>query len=172
MSLAQHVVVRVVGGCHLQASRTELNVYVAVLDDGDDASYERHYHLLALEPLVLRVLGVYAHGGIAHDGFRACCCHNGIVALLVLVDDVSLAGVLYVRAVALGGDIVFQVVELRLLVHVYNLLVAECRLSLRVPVDHAETAVYKSFVVQVYEYLDNALRACLVHGKCRAVPVA
>ena len=66
--LAQHGVVLVVGGRHLQAAGAELDVDVAVLDDGHHAANEGHHHLLALEPGILGVLGVDAHGGVANVG--------------------------------------------------------------------------------------------------------
>ncbi len=92
MRLAQHVVVGIVGGSHLQTARTELDVDVAVLDNGNDTTHQRDDDLVALQPLVLRVLGVYTHSRIAHDGLRARRGHDGIVALFVLVDDVAIGG--------------------------------------------------------------------------------
>ena len=53
-----------------------------------------------------------------------------------------------------------------------HFLVAQGGQRLGVPVDHAHTAVDKAFVIQVYEHLDDALAARLVHGEGGAVPVA
>ena len=90
MGLTQHIVVGVVGRRHFQTACTELDVYIAVLDDGDDTVHQRYGHLVALEPLVLRVLGVDTHGGIAHDGLRTRGGHDGVVAFLIFVDDIAL----------------------------------------------------------------------------------
>ena len=135
------------GGSDLQTSRSELDIHVSVLDDGYDASHERHNHLLALEPLVLGVLGVDTHGSVAHDGLGTCGSHNGIISLVVLVDDIALAGVLDVGAVALGRHIIFQMIEFRLLVLIHHLLVAEGGLCLGIPVHHAQSAIDESLVV-------------------------
>ena len=91
MRLTQHIVVGVVGRCHLQATSTELDVHITVLDDGNHAVHQRYDDLLALQPLVLRVLGVDTHGGIAHDGFRTSGCYYGEIALLILMDDIALS---------------------------------------------------------------------------------
>ena len=86
--LAQHVVIGVVSRSHFQASCTELDVYVAVLDDRYLATYERYDDLLSLEPSVLGILGVDTHGCVAHDGLGAGGGHYGVVTFLVFVDDV------------------------------------------------------------------------------------
>ena len=45
--LAEVVVVHVVGRCHLEASRTELDVYVAVFDDWYHSPYQGHDDLVS-----------------------------------------------------------------------------------------------------------------------------
>ena len=57
----------------------------------------------------------------------------------------------------LWSHIIFQVVELRLLILVYHLLVAEGSLCLGIPVDHAQATVDESFVIEVDKYLDDTL---------------
>ena len=89
MRLAQHVVVGVVGRCHLQTACAKLNVHIAVLNDRDDAVHQRNDDLASLEPLILRVLRVDTHGGIAHDGLGTGGGDNGVVALGILMDDVA-----------------------------------------------------------------------------------
>lgn len=59
-----------------------------------------------------------------------------------------------------------------MLVLVDNLLVRECSLSLRVPVNHAHATIDESLLVKVAEYVDDGTRAGLVHGECCAVPIA
>ena len=68
--------------------------------------------------------------------------------------------------------VVAQVVQLAVLFLVDDLLVAQCREGLRVPIDHAHAPVDEAFVVEVAEDVDDAAAAHLVHGEGRAVPVA
>ena len=167
--LAEHVVVHVVGGGHLEATRTELDVDIVVLNDGDDAAYEGHDDLLSLEPSVLRVVRVDAHGHVAHDGFGARGGHHGVAALFVLVYHVAFF--VAARAVVIG-HVVLHVIELRVLFLVNHFFVREGRLGLGVPVHHAYAAVDEALSVEVYKHFDDALGAFFVHGEGRAVPVA
>ena len=72
----------------------------------------------------------------------------------------------------LSYHIILQIIQLALLLLVYYLFVGEGSLCLGVPVYHAQTAVDKPLVVEVYEHLDDACAALLVHGEGRTVPVA
>ena len=90
--LAEHIVVDIVGRGDLQAACTKLDIYIFVLDDGDDAAHNGHNHLLALQPLVLWVVGVDAHGYVAHDGLRAGRGNDCVVTALILVDHVAFPG--------------------------------------------------------------------------------
>ena len=86
--LAQHIVIHIVGGSDLQTARTELDVDIVILDDGDDTVDQRHYDFLAAQPLVLWVGRVDAHGRVAHDGLGTRGGYHGIAAtLLIGVDD-------------------------------------------------------------------------------------
>ena len=169
--LAQHVVVGVVCRRHLQTARTELYIYVTVFNDGNHAAHQRYDDLAALQPLVLRVLRIDAHSGITHDGLRARGGHNGVVALLVLVDDVTVSSC-YRVATYRAVHIVLQIVQVTLLFLVDNLLGREGGQGLRVPVHHAQSAVDEALVIQVNKHLDDTLRALLVHSERGAVPVA
>ena len=80
----QGIVVHVVSRGHLQTARTELNIHVAVFYDRDNATHQRHHHLVAAQPLVLGVLGVNAHSGIAHDSFGTCGSYNGVVTSVLV----------------------------------------------------------------------------------------
>ena len=172
MCLAEHVVVGVVGRSNLQASRSELDIHISVLNHRDYTSHQRHNHLLALEPLVLGVLGVDTHGSIAHDSLRTCGGNHCIVSLFVLVDYITFSGILDVGAVTFLCHIIFQMVEFRLFILIHHLLVAECSLSLRVPVHHTQSTIDESLVVEIHKHLDDALRTSLVHCEGSAVPVA
>ena len=175
MGLAEVVVVDVVGGGYLQTAGAELDVHVAVLDDRHLASHEGHDDAMAAKPLVLRVFGVDAHGGVAHDGLWTRGCDDGIVAFLVFMHNIAL---LLFGSQGLDVDgssvckIVFQVVEFRTLLLVFHLFGGEGGEGLRVPVNHAQAAIDEALVIEVYEDLGDALAAGVVHGEGRAVPVA
>ncbi len=128
---------------------------------------------MAAEPLVLRVFGVDAHGGVAHDGLGTRGGYDGVVAFFIAVDDIALLfKVLKVLKVFKVLNVVFQVVELRALFFVFYLLGREGGEGLGVPVDHAESAVDEAFVVEVDEDAGDALAAGLVHGEGCAIPIA
>ena len=124
MLLPEHIVIYVVRRCHLQATRTESDLYVAVFDDRYLSANDRYAHMLAAQPLVLLFLGVDADGYVAEDRLGTRGGHNGILA-------------------GLFHYLVLQVVELRVLVVVDYLLVAQGCLTLRIPVHHPQTPVYQ-----------------------------
>ena len=172
MGLTQHVVVGVVGWSNLQATRTELDVNIAVFDDGNNATNQRNNDLAALQPLVLGVLGVDTHCCITHDGLRSGGGDNSIVAAVVFMDDISFLVLVCCDIIAATLDIILQVEQMTLLFLVNNLLSREGGQCLGVPVDHAQTTIDESLVVEVNKHLDNTLRALLVHREGGAVPVA
>ena len=171
--LTQHIVVGVVSGSDLQTSGTELNIHITVLNHRDDAVHKRHNNLATFQPLVFGIFGVDAHGGVAHDGLRACGGHNSIVSFLILVDDVSsgFQFLLVVKSLQ-AVHIVFQMEKVALLLLIHHFLGGDGGEGLRIPVDHAQVAIDVSFIVEVNEDLDHTLGTCLVHGESRAVPVA
>ena len=59
-----------------------------------------------------------------------------------------------------------------MLIVVNHLLIRKRRLSLRIPIDHTQTAVYQALTIQVAEHFDNRCRTFLVHRKRRTVPIA
>ena len=116
MGFAEHVVVHVVRGGHLQTACSELDVDVAVFDNTDHAANKGHDYLAALEPLVLRVLRVDAHRRITHDGLGTCGSHNGIIAFGVLVYNVAFGFQgLFVLERLQAVDIIFQMEQMALL---------------------------------------------------------
>ena len=127
--LAEHVVVLVMRGGYLEAACAELDVDIAVFDNGNHAAHQRHDYFLALEPLVFGILGVYAHGRVAHDGLGTGGCDHRIPTLGII------------------GHIIFKVVELGLLGFEEYLVVADGRKVFGVPVDHAQTTVNQSFLI-------------------------
>ena len=168
---AKHIVVNVVGGGYLEASRSEFDVHVAVLDNGDGAVHQRHYHFLAPQPLVFGVGGVYTHCRVAHDGFGTCRCHDGVATAFVVGGD-NLAFVACGAGAVVVGNVVAEVEQFAVFVFKYNFLVAEGGEGFWVPVYHTYPAVYQSFVVKVHESVNHAARAYVVHGEGGAVPVA
>ena len=152
MFLAEHVVVHVVGGGDFETACTEVDLYVVVLDDGDLAAYEGNDHALAAEVLVLGVVGVDAHRGVAHDGLRTGSGHDGIAFL--------------------ADDFVAEVVKFGMFFLVNDFDVGECGLGFGVPVDHALSAIDEALAVEVDEDFDDGAGADVVHRESCAVPVA
>ena len=109
--------------------------------------------MFALQPLVLLFLGVDAHCDITEDGLRTSSSHNRVLTRFFRY-------------------LITQVVELVMLVVIDDLLVGKGSLPLRIPVDHTQTAINQSFLVQVAEHLNDGFTARLVHGESGAVPVA
>ena len=168
MLQTESVVVDIVSWSYLQATCTELDIYVCIFDDWNLTVDERYDDVLTLQPCILLVLWVDTHGRVAHDSLRTCSSYYCIVTLLILVNDVLF---IYLLAVFLYY-VILQVIELRVLVLIDYLLVRECSLSLRIPVDHAHTTIDETFLVKIAEYVDDGARTGLVHSECCAIPIA
>ena len=151
--LTKGVVVHIVCRGHFEATGTETDLYVTVFDDRDHTTHTRYDHVLAFEPLVFLLFGVDADCYIAKDGLRTRRSDDGVFARLFRY-------------------FVTQVVELIMLIVVDHLLVTQRCLTLGIPVDHTQTAVDKTFLIEVAEHFDDRFRTGLVHGERRAVPVA
>ncbi len=139
MLLAEHVVVFVVRGSHFQTACAKFYVDIAVFNHRNNAVDKRHYHLEPFEPCVLGVFGIDAHCGITHNCLGACCRYNSIVtAVGIGVNYAAFGGVDFGR---LFGQIIAEIIELRLLFFEEYLVVGDGSAVLRVPVYHAEVAV-------------------------------
>ena len=168
---AQHVVVYVVSRSNFQTAGTEFDVYIAVLNNRNNTSYQRNDYFLAFQPLVLRVGRIDTHGGITHDGFRTGSGYNCIAAALcIAVNDFTFSSGFSAHIVV--GNIVAQVIQLAVFFLINYFFVRKGSQCLGIPVHHAHAAVDEAFVVQVYKYLDDALAAFFIHGESGAVPVA
>ncbi len=149
---AKHIVVDIVSRSHLQATCTELNVHIVVLNHRNLTTDQRHNHALALEVRILRVVRIDTHRSVTHNGFRAGRSNNGITVF--------------------ADNLVAEIVKFAVLFLIYNLLVAEGSLRSRVPVDHSHTTVNQALLVEVDKHVEHTLRAHLVHSERRAAPVA
>ena len=150
--LAEHIVIDVVGRGDLEASCTELYIYILVLDHGDSTPYEGDDEALASEEVIALILGVDTHSGIPHDGLGAGRSH----------DDVAI----------LSLDVVAQVIELTLLLLIDDFFVTEGCAGLGVPVHHTHTTIDQPLAIELYEDVNDALATLLVHGEGRTLPVA
>ena len=151
------VVVDIVRRGHLEAAGTEVHFHIVVLDDRDFLVYQRDEHFLAAQVVIPFVGGVYADGGVGHDGLGTGGRYHDIVA-----GGVSVA----------VGDEVAQVVEMALRVLMYNLVVAYRSEGDRIPVDHSYSPVYHALAVEVAEGGDYGLGEFRLHGETGALPVA
>ena len=129
---------------HFQATGTETDLYVAILDNRDHTTDPRHDDVLAFEPLVLLLFGVDTNGNIAEDGLRTGGSDNAVIALFILMYSLSLGEG---RGEVFFHYSVFQIIELVMLVVVDHLLIGEGCLTLGVPVHHTQTAVDEPFLI-------------------------
>ena len=168
--LAEHIVVLIVGGSHLEAACAKLNVDIAVFDNGYGTVHERHHNLAAFEPSILGVFRIDTHRGITHDGFRASSGHECVMASFGIGMHHRTLGGIKLRG--LLGKIVTQIVKLTLLLDEEHLVVADGGTVLRIPVDHTQIAVYQSLVKKVDKHFLHTRAPFLVHSERRAIPVA
>ncbi len=152
--LAEHIVVNIVGRGDFQATGAEVHLHIFVHDDGYGAADHRHDDAFTFQPGVALVVGVYAHGRVAQNCFGTRRSHHDIAPFRVVLHAVA------------------QVEELGFLLLVYNLLVAESRECLGVPVHHAHSAVDVPLFVKAVEDADYGAGARFVHGEGGAFPVA
>ncbi len=146
MALSQHIVVLVVCRGHLQAAGAELYVDIAIFDYRHHAADKRHHHFFTLEPCILRVFGVYAHGSVAHYSFGAGSSHDGIAAS-------GRIGVYHLLLGSCGSahiiicHIIAQIIQLRLLLLEEHFVVAYSGAVLRIPVNHPQTTINQPFLI-------------------------
>ena len=150
--LTKHVVVHVVGRGNLEATGAEFYIHVVILNHGNLTAYKGHNHALATEMLVLRIGGIDAHGGVAHDCLRTSSSHDCITVL--------------------AYNLVAEIVELAVLLFIYNLDVAQGCAGFGVPVYHSLASIDESLTVKVDKYFDYRFGADGVHGEGRALPIA
>ena len=62
-------------------------------------------------------------------------------------------------------------IEMALGLLVYYLLVTDCCMSFRIPVDHTYSPVNQSLFVEINKGTDNGLREVRVHSELGPVPV-
>lgn len=138
---------------HLQATRTKLDVHILILNHRNHPVHQRHNHLLALQPFILRVIRIDTHRRIPHDGFRTSSSHHRIAAL------------------SIPFHLIAEIIQLAMLLLINHLLIRESRKRLRVPVHHTHPAVNQTLVIEIHKHLDHTLASSLIHGESRTVPV-
>ena len=166
---AKHVVVRVVSRRYFQTAGTEFDIDIAVFNDRNHTIHKGDAHLLSLQPTVLRILGVNAHARVAHNGFGARGCDNGIATFLVTMDDFALNSRC---GTVISLNIIFEVVEFAFLLAIDHLFVGECGLRLGIPVDHTEATINQALVEEINKDFDHAFAARFVHREGGAIPIA
>ncbi len=157
VSLADFVVVEVVGRGDLHAAGTELGVAVVVGDDRDAATNQRQFDVLADQCLVALVVRVDRHGGVTQQGFR-----TGGGDYQVVLAFGGLGAV---------GQRVAQVPQVALLVVVFHFEVGDGRVQLGVPVDQALAAVDQAVFMQAHEGFLDRFGQAVIHGEALAAPV-
>ena len=124
--LAQHIVVYVMGRSYFQATCTEFDIYIIVLDNRDHTVYQRNNHLLTFQVLIFRVVRIDTHSGIAHDRFRTGSCNNGVTVF--------------------PFDFITEVKQFAMFFFINYFFIGKSSQGLRVPVYHTHTAIDQAFV--------------------------
>ena len=151
------IVIDIVGRCNLEATCTESDFHIGVLNDRNLLVNQRDKHFLAFQPMIALVIRVDADCRISHNGLRAGRRNDDI----------------FVRAFSVAiRDIISQMIEMTLGLLMYNFLVADSRMSFRIPVDHAYSPVNQAFLIEIYESVDDGFRQIRIHGELGTVPVA
>ena len=142
-------------------------------DDWYDTSHERYDDLVATKPLVLGVFRIDAHGSVAHDCLWASSGYDCVVtAFGILMEHFTFFASRLYRVGVSVCHIVAEMEEVALFISVDDFFGREHSLSLWIPVDHAESAIDESLLVEVDKDFEDALAAFLVHGESCTVPVA
>ena len=151
------IVIDIMSRSHLEAACSEIHGHIAVFYDRYLLVDERDKNLLSLKVMITLILRIDTDGSIGHDGLRTGC-----------RDDYVLVG----RIAVSVRDEVSQMVELADGILMNHLLVAHCRKTYRIPVDHTDTSVYISLIIEVYESVDHSLAQFRIHRELGPVPVA
>ena len=112
MCLTEIIVVHVMCRSYLQTTCTELDINISVLDYRNHTVYQRNNYLMTTQPMVLWVLRVDTHSSITHDCLRTCGSYNCIVALLILMENLTFLTCENNRVLRCISYIVLEVIEL------------------------------------------------------------
>ena len=157
LTLADFVVVEVVGRGNLHTARAFLHIGVLVRHDGDAAAYQRQLDELADQGSIARILRVDGHAGIAQQGFRAGGGDHHVILAVVGLDAV--------------GQRVAEVPEAALLLFVFHFQVGNGGVQGRVPVHQALAAIDQLLFMEAHEDFLNRFIEAVVHGEALAAPV-
>ena len=152
-TLADGVIVGIVGRGDFERTGAELAIDVVVGDNRHRAVEDGHQHLAADEMPVTLVLRVDGHGGIAQDGFWARGGHR---------DE-------FIRVVR---QTVLEVIQETRFLRILHLEVRDGGAQAGRPVDHARAAVDQALLVQAHESLAHSARQPGVEREALPRPVA
>ena len=151
VALTYEEVVGVVSGGNLYAARTEAYLNVIVCNYGNLAVYYGKYKSLADKMLGCLVLGVYCNGGITEHSLGS--------------------GGSYLNVAVLALDRILDMPEVTGLILILYLGIRERGKATGAPVDYSVSAINKTLIIEVYEYLTDCAGAALVHSEALAAPV-
>ena len=150
---AQHIVVHIVCRSHFQATGTELDIHIIILNHRDHAVYQRNNHFLPFQPSVLRIVRIDAHGRIPHDRFGTGCRNNRITPFRITF------------------HLITKVIQFAMFFLIYNFFIGQGGQCFRIPVHHTDTAIDQSFLIEIDKNLDHAFGTQFVHRESRTVPI-
>ena len=137
--------------CDFNNTRTKFHINITV---GNyrylSVNYRKNYRLTYVI-LISVIIRVNCHSSISEHCLRSCGSH------------------LYISA-AIGKRIA-QMPEMSCLLLILNLSIRERCMTARTPVDNSLASVYKSLVIEIYEYFFNCFGTSLVHCETLSVPI-
>ena len=140
VALAHGIVVRIMSGSGLHATRAELGVDIVVGKNRNLTAHNRQIDRLANKMLITLVLRAYRNTSIAQHGFGTGGGNNHIF-----------------HSVDWLGKRVAQVPQVALFIYVFSLIIGNSSSAGRAPIDDSTTLVNEAIVVPIAEHLANSI---------------
>ena len=155
VTLADGVVVEIVGGCDFHAAGAERAIDIIVGDDRNGAAGERQRDVLADQMFVALVVGMNHHGGVAQHRFRARGGDGQPTQFTLWSIDEGIKNMPKMAVFFLTHD--FQI--------------RHGSLEFRIPIHQALAAINQTVFKQPHEYFRHHFRELVVHGEIFQRPI-
>ena len=151
MTVADGVIVEVVGGGDFDAAAAEFGIDVVVDNDGDASAGQRQGDLFAHQVAIALVAGVNGDSGVSEHGFGAGGGDHHVAAAV--------------------GQRVAEMPQMAVFFSGFHFQVGNGGVQYRIPVHQALAAVDQTFFVQTDENFPNGFGQPFVHGETFTAPV-
>ena len=141
------------GRSNLYTTGSEFLIHIAVRNHRNHSVRQRKMQLFSYDILISFILRVYSHRHISQESFRSC------------------GGNLH-KAAFLSHYRVKDVPEGAFLLLMQNLRIGNRGITNRTPVNHSGTTVNQTLFIQTDKGFQHRMRATLVHGKTKTIPVS